>query len=230
MKIGMILLCRYDSTRLHGKILKKIKRKNIIKYILERLVAVGDNYPIWVATSNEKSDDPIVRFCKANSISFHRGSKSNVALRFLNCALKMKIDYAIRINGDNIFTDPYVIIEMIKLAKTGKYSFLSNVFNRTYPEGVSVEIVKVSLLKNKITLFDSYDKEHVMSYFYNNLNNSDIYKFYNQSFPIKKDIKLAIDDKNDFAFATKILSKMKKPHEYYNTGDLIELIEENNIS
>ena len=25
MKIGMILLCRYDSTRLHGKILKKIK-------------------------------------------------------------------------------------------------------------------------------------------------------------------------------------------------------------
>ena len=73
-------------------------------------MVVGDNYPIWVATSNEKSDDPIVRFCKANSISFHRDSKSNVALRFLNCALKMKIDYAIRINGDNIFTDPYVII------------------------------------------------------------------------------------------------------------------------
>lgn len=230
MKIGMILLCRYDSTRLHGKILKKIKRKNIIKYILERLVVVGDNYPIWVATSNEKSDDPIVRFCKANSISFYRGSKSNVALRFLNCALEMKIDYAIRINGDNIFTDPDVIIEMIKLAKTGRYSFLSNVFNRTYPEGVSVEIVKVSLLKNKITLFDSYDKEHVMSYFYNNLNNSDIYKFYNQSFPIKKDIKLAIDDENDFAFATKILSKMNKPHEYYNTSKLIELIEEYNIS
>ena len=230
MKIGIILLCRYDSARLHGKILKKIKHKNIIKYILERLMVVGDNYPIWVATSNEKSDDPIVRFCKTNSISFHRGSKSNVALRFLNCALEMKIDYAIRINGDNIFTDPDVIIEMIKLAKTGKYSFLSNVFNRTYPEGVSVEIVKVSLLKNKITLFNSYHKEHVMSYFYNNLSNSDIYKFYNQSFPIKKHIKLAIDDKNDFAFATKILSKMNRPHEYYNTGDLIELIEENNIS
>ena len=58
----------------------------------------------------------------------------------------------------------------------------------------------------------------------------DIYKFYNQSFPIKKDIKLAIDDKNDFAFATKILSKMNKPHEYYNTGEIIELIEEYNIS
>ena len=63
----------------------------------------------------------------------------------------MNIDYAIRINGDNLFTDSNIILDMIKLTKTEKWSFLSNIYDRTFPMGVSVEIVNVELLKNKIS-------------------------------------------------------------------------------
>ena len=37
MKIGIIILCRYDSNRLPGKILKRINGKPVLNYIIERL-------------------------------------------------------------------------------------------------------------------------------------------------------------------------------------------------
>ena len=230
MKVGMILLCRYDSKRLPGKILKKIKGKRIIEYIIDRLNGVGNGYPIYVATSNEKSDDPIINFCKNKSIPFFRGSKSNVASRFLECSLKMNIDYAIRINGDNLFTDSNIILDMIKLTKTEKWSFLSNIYDRTFPMGVSVEIVNVELLKNKISLFDQYEREHVMPYFYKNLDESQVYKYKNENYSDDFKIKLAIDDKNDFEFASKIIDSMDYSPQSYSISEIVELIATNSIT
>ena len=40
MKIGAIVICRYNSSRLPGKILKKINGKPILTYIIERLKCV----------------------------------------------------------------------------------------------------------------------------------------------------------------------------------------------
>ena len=61
---GIIILCRYNSSRLHGKIMKRINGKEILTYILERLAVLEEEYPIVVCTSIEKSDDPIVDYCK----------------------------------------------------------------------------------------------------------------------------------------------------------------------
>ena len=54
----------------------------------------------------------------------------------------MDFDFATRINGDNLFTDPLIIEDMINIAKTNKWKFITNVPRRTYPAGVSVEILK----------------------------------------------------------------------------------------
>ena len=43
MKIGIIIVVRIDSKRLPGKVLKKIKGKEIIKYIFERLEMTNDD-------------------------------------------------------------------------------------------------------------------------------------------------------------------------------------------
>ena len=170
MKIGIIILCRYDSNRLPGKILKKINGKPVLDYIIERLRLVDGNCQICIATSKYQSDEPLVNHCKKKGINFFRGSKNNVAKRFLDCSLKMNIDYAVRINGDNIFTDPSIITKMLNITRSNKWIFITNVLKRTFPQGISVEIIKVSHLKEKIAFFDNYEQEHVMPYFYTNLN------------------------------------------------------------
>ena len=120
MKIGIIVLCRYNSSRLPGKILLKISGKTILQHIIDRLLCVKGGYPICVATSSEIDDKPIIDYCKGNNIKFFDGSKKNVASRFLNCAKANNFDYATRINGDNLFTDPLIIEDMINIAKTNK--------------------------------------------------------------------------------------------------------------
>ena len=81
MKIGIIVLCRYNSSRLPGKILLKISGKTILQHIIDRLLCIKGGYPICVATSSEIDDKPIIDYCKGNNINFFDGSKKNVASR-----------------------------------------------------------------------------------------------------------------------------------------------------
>ena len=66
MRVGIIVVCRYDSTRLPGKVLRQIEAKPVLSYIFERVKKVSKACDVVVATSNEKSEDPIEEFCQQN--------------------------------------------------------------------------------------------------------------------------------------------------------------------
>ncbi|MGI9544565.1 MAG: cytidylyltransferase domain-containing protein, partial [Cyclobacteriaceae bacterium] len=169
MKIGAIILCRYSSTRLPGKILKSISGKPILQYILERLDESSTITQIVVATSNDPSDRPIVDFCEGNGVKCYTGSLENVSQRFLEAAISFDLDYAIRVNGDNLFVDAQIIDKMSKSLEKNRYDFISNVPKRTFPIGMSVEIVRTDFYRNQLVNFAaSSDYEHVTQYLYNN--------------------------------------------------------------
>ena len=115
MIVGAIVICRYNSSRLPGKILKEINGKPILTYIIERLRCVNKIDDIVVATSDEATDQPIVDFCIKEGIKYYRGSLLNVADRFLRCSIENGFDYSIRVNGDNMFLDHRVVSEMIDI-------------------------------------------------------------------------------------------------------------------
>jgi len=223
MRTGIIILCRFDSIRLSGKILKPIIEKPILSYILERVAFVDPHLKIIVATSNEQSDDPIESYCQENQVSIYRGSKINVAHRFFSCAEKANLDFAIRINGDNIFTDPIIIRKMIEFSHTGHYNFLSNVQGRTFPPGISVEMVNVEIMKKNISMFNDYEQEHVMPYFYKHLPGDQILHHKNSEFKYPKGLHLALDTKHDFKKIETIIQNMSKPHWTYSTKEIIDL-------
>ena len=49
-----------------------------------------------------------------------------------------------------------------------KYDLITNVFPRSFPSGMSVEIIKTNLLEKMLNKFSKLDKEHVTTYFYRN--------------------------------------------------------------
>lgn len=227
MKTGLIILCRYDSSRLPGKILKKIEGKEILSYIYERLLLVQQAHQIVLATSIESSDDPIVHFGNALGIACYRGSKDNVAQRFLDCATYFGFDYAVRVNGDNILLDAHIIDELIQKAEQQAYDFVSNVKNRTFPEGISVEVVKTSFYQKALALFNEPRYlEHVTLYFYEH----EIGK-YHFHYRLKKEEtlpKLALDTETDFQFISQLITKMQKPHTHYFLEDILEFANQRN--
>lgn len=225
MRIGYIIICRYNSSRLPGKILRKIEGKEVLLYIVDRIKKVAPESQVIVATSVEKEDDKIADFCKKKSILYFRGSLDDVALRFLECAEKNKYHYATRINGDNIFVDINSLEAMTKIALTNKYDFVTNLKNRTFPKGMSIEMVKTDYYKSIFKKFNnSTHNEHVTLYLYENENeNSNYYNYLNVEVPEASGIQLAIDNEEDFFMVSQIISKFAGDHTEYGLKEIIEI-------
>ena len=203
-----IIQVRLNSKRLPGKAFLKINSKSILENILIRLKKSKFIKKIIISTSDQKSDYPIIDFCKKNKISFYSGSLSNVFNRIKKTSNKFKLKYFLRVRADSPLLDPTIIDKGIKKFKSGNYDIITNSFPRSFPKGQTVEIIRVSAL-NKINqkILNSLQKEHFTKYFYDNFED---FKIYNFSLSKNKSlISMAVDSKKDLTFL-KILNKRYK--------------------
>lgn len=227
MKVGVIILSRFNSSRLPGKALMEINNKKVLEYIVERCAMVFDKANIVIATSNELSDEPIANFAQKSQINLFRGSLNNVAERFYEAGKNFGFNYAIRVNGDNIFLDIPLLALIKELSETGNFDLISNVKDRTYPKGMSIESVNLShyeeLLK-EIKLKDYY-KEHVTIYLYEHLK-ANYHFIYNETLPEASGIQMALDDKNDWERTSKIMSRFTKHHTQYNLKEIFSIYQD----
>lgn len=224
MKIGAIILSRYSSTRLPGKALKRINGKEVLQYIIERIEKVIPKEDIVIATSLEKSDDIIEDFTRLKNINCYRGSLLNVANRFYCAAKTYEFDFAIRINGDNLFVDLPLLKKMKSIALLDKYDFISNVKNRTYPKGMSIEIVRLSHFNSllpKIETVIGY-KEHVTLYMYENEQKNYFFVYNTQNIDAYG-IQMALDTEDDFIRSKNIISNFDTQHWKYNLNEIIQI-------
>lgn len=208
MKIGIVLLCRYDSKRLPGKILKNIHGRTVLSYIVERIRLAAPNAPLVVATSSAQCDDVIEAYCQRALITCFRGSHDDVAGRFLACAESFGLDFAVRINGDNIFVDPDTLLSMMAIAGTGTYDFVTNVPGRTFPFGMSVEIVRTAFYRETMSgVTDVQHREHVTSRLYEMPVLGNRYIFTNTSCPEATGLHLALDTVEDLEKITHMIER-----------------------
>jgi spore coat polysaccharide biosynthesis protein SpsF len=121
-------------------------------------------------------------------------------------------NFFVRICGDSPLIDHKLVDTMIWKSKFELFDIFTNAFPKTYPAGMSVEIVKTSLIRRFIKRFNISDREHVTKYFYNNYKKFKIINFF-----CKKDlskINLCIDTQKDFNYIKNLL-KGKKIIDYY---------------
>ncbi|MDF9798018.1 spore coat polysaccharide biosynthesis protein SpsF [Catalinimonas alkaloidigena] len=224
MQIGGIILARYNSRRLPGKALKDIGGKPILLQIYQALRQYFSQGNIVVATSSSPTDDPIAAFCKQHQIHCYRGSLDKVAERFYDCAKHFGFEFAFRINGDNLFVESRCIVQMMAdVQQDASYDFLSNVKERTFPFGMSVELLNTEFYGHCLEKFqqDARYQEHVTLYLYENENIGERKYYFNTKTPEAKGAHLAIDTPEDFEIAQLIYAQMLEPN---NTPPLADLI------
>lgn len=203
----------------------KIAEKPVLLYIIERLLQVIDKEHVILATSYECTDDPIAEFCFNNEIKCYRGPLSNVAERFYQAAKSQNWDFAARINGDNIFLDTEVLASMLKIAAEGQHDFISNVKDRTFPKGMSIEIVRMEYYSKILPIINAslHYQEHVTLYLYDNDNNASHFYFYNTSLPEASGIQLALDTREDFERSANIISQFVRDQWKYNLTEIFNI-------
>jgi spore coat polysaccharide biosynthesis protein SpsF len=227
LKTGLILFCRYNSSRLPGKILREINGKPILAYIYERLCHAAPEHGLVVATSHEASDDPIAAYCQEHNMTCFRGDLNNVAHRFLACALHFDFDYAVRITGDSLFASPQIIRAMLPYTESGEYDLISNKKGRTFPVGMSVEIVRTPFYQQVYQDFEKGDHfEHVTLYLYEHEEVGRRFYFYNKWCPEAGGVQMAIDSEDDLARAGRLLDRTNGAHTNYDLCDWMAFLKE----
>ena len=207
MKIDIIVQARYSSSRLPGKILKKINNKTLFEILILRLKKIKNINNIIIACTDNYNDIKIIKLCKKMNLKYYIGSEKNVLERFYLAAKKYKSKNIIRVTSDCPLIDPKIVNEGVKIFFNKKVDYLSNCYPPTFPDGLDFEIFKFNSLKK--AYFNSkniIEKEHLTQYI---VNNSKFSKF---NFENKKDfsqIRLTVDYYKDYLLIKKIFQKFK---------------------
>tara|TARA_Y100000588_G_scaffold395088_1_gene519739 strand:+ start:4819 stop:5508 length:690 start_codon:yes stop_codon:yes gene_type:complete len=225
MQTLAIIQARMNSRRLPNKVLKRISGNPVISYVVKALQFCDNISDVVVATSKEEADQPIVNYCQEHNIRFLRGSLTDVAQRYRKVALQYGISSFVRICADSPLHDPATIDKAIKTFSSNNYDLVTNTFPRTFPVGVSVEVVNAESFLSSTKLFVSkHHREHVTRYFY---DHPEKYKIFNLVFePATPSISLAVDSKEDFSLVTKIIESMDRPPWEYSIREKIKLYRE----
>ena len=218
--LGIIIQARMGSSRLPGKVLKKIGDKSLLEHIFFCLSLLRHPAKIILATSTHQRDDVIESFCRNRSIEYFRGSEENVLERYYLCTKKYGFNHIVRLTADNPFTDMEELNNLIKLhLETG--ADYSHSFQKL-PIGVGAEIFTFDALeKSFFSGKKEHHKEHVNEYV---LENPELFKISVLSVPPEKnrpDIRLTVDTEEDYKKACCIIEKSSK--ECISTVEAIEL-------
>ena len=208
MKIAILIQARYNSKRLPGKVCLKILDKELLLHVYNNCKK-SSLKNIYIITSKNKTDKPIVDLCIKNKIKYFRGNLNNVYLRYLQAIKKFHLGGFVRITADSPLIDYKIINKAIKKFLKEKPDLITNVFPRTFPIGQSVEIINSEVFKkNYRNIFKQNEKEHITKYFYKNFKNFNIINF--QNYKNESKINLSINTKKDFFKISKIIKSDEK--------------------
>lgn len=211
MEMTVILQARMSSQRLPGKVLAQVNNKPLLEYTIERLKQSIYISEIIVATSTEKSDDPVAQYCLSNKIEVFRGDLENVAARFKAIIERYDISSFIRISGDSPLIDSHIIDAGIELFENNSYDIVTNVLDRSFPKGQSFEIFKANtFLREFLNITTLEDREHVTKYFYKNKDRFKIFNLECLSGNFSH-VNLSVDTKEDFNKFEELMNDRSRP-------------------
>lgn len=96
---------------------------------------------IVIATTVNKTDDPVVELAEAEKISYFRGDEQDVLSRYIGAAKQTNADVVIRSTADCPLIDAEVTDSVIQelIGNSDKCDYAGNTIERTFPQGLDVE-------------------------------------------------------------------------------------------
>ncbi|MFH1890131.1 MAG: glycosyltransferase family protein [Candidatus Kuenenbacteria bacterium] len=220
-----ILQARMGSTRLPGKVLKKINGTPLLAYQIKRVKQSKKIKKIIIATAKGNNNNPIEKLCRTLKIDCFRGSENDVLARYYECSLSYpKYQSIVRLTGDCPLIDPIIIDQVIDLFEKLNCDYASNVpmGKETYPDGMDVEVFKKTVIATAhCQAILQSDREHVNEYI---LRNRKFRKKYLQAGCDFSHFRLTVDNSEDFEVIKFLIKNSKITAGYL---DYISLLTKN---
>lgn len=228
MNVVCIMQARMGSTRLPGKVLKKVCGKAVLEHDIDRLKRVKNIDKIVIATTTLERDDIIIQEAKRLDITCFRGSEEDVLSRYYYAAKENNGDVVVRITSDCPLIDSEVTEKIIQyyLDNNDKYDYVSNTIDRTYPRGLDTEVFSFKALEKAFIEAESLrDKEHVTPYIWDNPRIFRLAQYKNEI--DYSDLRWTLDTVEDFELINRIYSNLYQcKGNNFNIQDILVLYSE----
>jgi glutamate-1-semialdehyde 2,1-aminomutase len=178
---------------------------------------------IVIATTENETDDNLVRTLSSQNILFFRGNTDNVLSRFFECTQEFTgYEIVVRITGDCPLIDPTLIDTMIERFKSNNdLMYLST--DDTFPDGVDVEVFAANCLAeaNRAHL-TRYEEEHVTPWIKANCGSVEYYSAEDNY----NDFRITLDEKVDLE-VIKAIAEYFKDKKLYSWKDIVLFLSSN---
>lgn len=221
-----IIEARMKSSRLPGKVLKPILGKPMLELLVERIRQARSIDQIVVATTDSDSDDPIEALAQRLNIGCFRGSEDDVLDRVLQAARQYHADIIVEITGDCPLIEAEKIDQMLRSYQYMKCDIMMNRLDGTYPPGLGLRIFWTETLEevNRLTQ-NPVDREHVSLYVWEHPEYFSIYHFQNNLDKKYWNIRLTVDNEEDFVFIEAIFNELYPGNPKFDLYAIIDLLE-----
>jgi spore coat polysaccharide biosynthesis protein SpsF len=227
MRTVAIIQARMTSTRMPGKILSPILGKPMLELLIERLRRARRIDDVWVATTDNATDDPTEELARRLGTGCFRGSELDVLDRVLKAAHAAAAEVIVEITGDCPLIDPTVVDRLVETYFANRYDYVSNILHRTYPVGLDTQVFSTKVLERVASLTDDpVDHEHVSIYIY---EHPDIFTLHNvvSGLPDGVEVgkmRLTVDTPEDFALIKAIYEELYPSKPDFTLPDILDLL------
>ena len=219
---SIIIQARTGSKRFLNKVLINIENKPMICHVIDRVKKALFVDQIILATSNNPDDQILLKIADDENIIGFVGEEEDVLGRFYHAALEYNADPIIRVTADCPLIDPSLIDKMIKFYDEEDYDYISNTIERTFPDGLDIEIFSFAILeKTHMQAKWKSEREHVTPYMVKNQNLFKVFNYKNEH--DLSNLRWCVDQKLDLDMIERIFQEMK-PKAFFSTDDVLRLL------
>ena len=215
MHTNAIIQARMGSTRLPGKVMRRLHDQTVLGHVVRRLQYASHIDQVVVATSAKASDDVIAAEAERLEVPCYRGSEDDVLARYAGAAAATAADIVLRITSDCPMIDPYLIDAMLvrfkeALAGDNPPDYMSNTRIRRYPRGLDTEIFTRQALETIHALSTQpHEREHVTPYLYQHPEQFRILKHVAEQ--DHSDLRWTLDTEADWQVISAIYDHLYRP-------------------
>ena len=205
--VAAIIQARMGSTRLPGKSSHLLAGISILEHIINRLQEVPEIDRIQLATTQAKTETPLIEIAKKLKVPVFQGSEENVLNRFVQAGKAIGAQHLVRVCGDNPLIDIPLLRSLVTahIESDADYTVAAD----PIPLGVGCEVARLETLKkiDKETHELKY-QEHVTTWFHDHYEKFTITHVKPPSYLKNCPFRLTVDTPEDFALMEEIFSQL----------------------
>jgi len=161
-RIAVFLSIRDKATRLPGKATLEVRGKPVIERLLTRLRASQEADLIALTTSVHPNDVHLMRRARQAGLKAFAGSEDDKLRRYLDAAREFDVDFAVIVDGDDLFCSLEHIDESIRRFREEPADYITQ---EGLPLGAASFGIRISSLEQVVATKSETDTEVWGEYF-----------------------------------------------------------------